>query len=365
MRIAHVVDTMQVGGAEVLVASLCRFQRETGHDPRVYCMYSAGPLGERLRREGIPVVVTGGAGRAARMRRLLAQFAADQPEAAHFHNAGAAIFGVLPAARAGVPRRICTRHGLVGHGSAWKQELQFAAAAWLCHNVVAVCRPAEQNLRRRAWGTGGRVVTVYNGCLPALRTGQKGLFPAEAGWRVLQVGRLSEPKEPACLIQAAGLLRQRIPGLAVTLVGDGPLLSQLEEQVERSGLQSVVHFAGAQQNIGDWLDEADAFVLASRSEGVPVSVLEALEAGLPVVASAVGGIPDVLPPGGLSVAVRPSDAPALAEALAAVYESRQDAAQRRNAVREFYLARFTLERMAAAYERLYRGEPLPADDGWQ
>jgi glycosyltransferase involved in cell wall biosynthesis len=256
---------------------------------------------------------------------------------------------------AGVRRTVSTRHGLVSPPYAFKKELQYAAASWLVDAIVAVCRKAEGHIREIPLIASRRVVTVYNGCAPARRTGSAGLFAANSGWRVVQVGRLNPPKDPGCLIDAAALASREIEGLEVVFVGDGRLRGEMENKTAQIGLGGIVRFAGEQSNIGDWLDQADQFVLASRSEGVPVSVLEALEAGLPVAASDVGGIAEVLPGGNLSALAPAGDSRQLADAILAAWRSRASGAERATAIRAHYEAAFTLEKMAAAYRRLYLG----------
>lgn len=346
---------MEVGGAEVLVASLCRLQWLDSCASSVYCLYRLGALGEQLRAEGIPVRLLEPGGSARKMAELHRLFRQDGIEAAHFHNAQATILGAAAAKLAGVRRSISTRHGLVPPPYLWRREIQYAAACFFVDAIVAVCRKAEANLHGIGGLPGRKIHTIYNGCLPAPKSLEAGLFREASTWKVLQVGRLSPPKDPECLIEAAGLLREEIPGLEVVFVGDGPLQGPMEQLVRAKGLEATVRFAGASANVGDWLSEADQFVLATRSEGMPLSILEAMEAGLQVAAADTGGIAEMLPLGGLSALYRQGDAEDLAAAIRTAWQAREQKERRREAIRAHFTARFTLEKMASEYRRLYEG----------
>jgi glycosyltransferase involved in cell wall biosynthesis len=312
-----------------------------------------GVLGEQLRREGFPVRVAPEGTRLSKVRALWRMYREDGVQVAHLHNAEATILGAAAAKWAGVGTAVSTRHGLVGRPYPVKREAQYAAASWGVDHIAAVCQKAEANIRSIPMVARNRVRTVYNGCAPARRTGERGLFRESDGWRVVQVGRLNPPKDPACLIEAAAAVRDRIERLEVVFVGDGRMRAEMEEKVRAMGLEGTVWFAGERANIGDWLDEADQFALASRSEGVPVSILEAMEAGLPVAASDVGGIAEVAPGGGLSSVVAAGDAQALGKAILEAWQQRGAKVARGEAIRRHYAERFTLESMARRYEAIY------------
>jgi glycosyltransferase involved in cell wall biosynthesis len=160
--------------------------------------------------------------------------------------------------------------------------------------------------------------------------------------RVVSVGRLKAPKDFATLAEALG--RVRVPHRAV-VIGDGP---------DRALLEGRVDLLGERDDVARQLAASDVFVLSSTSEGMPVSVLEAMAAGLPVVASAVGGIPELV--GETALLVPPSDADALAEALDRLLA---DAELRRRlgaAARQRALEHFALDAFIDAHLQLYRDE---------
>jgi glycosyltransferase involved in cell wall biosynthesis len=174
---------------------------------------------------------------------------------------------------------------------------------------------------------------------------------------VLSVGRLRAPKDFLTLVRAVSQLE---PGaVRLRIAGDGPDRPQLVAEIERLGLADVIELLGTSGDIGALLGAADVFVLASASEGLPMSVLEAMAAGTPVVASQVGGMPELVNDGETGVLVPPGDPAALAAALARLaadpaLRGRFGAAGRRRAEAEFSLAGFHAQHLAvyrAALER--------------
>ena len=125
MKIAHVVDSMEVGGAETLVAQLCRLQREDGHDPSVYAILTLGPLGEQLRKEGFTVRAQVGRRLTDSTRNFYRIFKELRPDVVHLHNPTPTIYAGISARMAGVPSIISTRHSLVAPPRSLVRELKY------------------------------------------------------------------------------------------------------------------------------------------------------------------------------------------------------------------------------------------------
>lgn len=175
---------------------------------------------------------------------------------------------------------------------------------------------------------------------------------SEGKFAIVCVARLMPQKNHAGLIRAFGLLAQRLPQLTLLLVGDGPLRPALEEQVRQAGLHGRVRFLGASDDVPSLLAAADAFVLSSHFEGNPLSVMEALAAGLPVVASAVGGVPELITDGENGLLAAPGDDAGLAWAVERLV-SEKGLAQRLGRAASARSERYGLEAMVRAYEGLY------------
>jgi glycosyltransferase involved in cell wall biosynthesis len=180
-----------------------------------------------------------------------------------------------------------------------------------------------------------------------------------AGVTFIMVSRLFHPKDHTTLLRAFAELRRTRSDATLWIVGDGELRSALEETARGLGIDGAVRFWGDCRNPGAFLHAADVFVLSSRSEGLPISLLEAMAAGLPAVVTDVGGMAEVIRHSDTGSRVPPADAGALAAALeswAADAERRRETGRR---ARQYFETHFTLEIMADLYLRLYRREPLP------
>jgi glycosyltransferase involved in cell wall biosynthesis len=342
-----------VGGAEVLVRLLCRMQRDHGHTPDVHCLYRLGPLADVLKEDGIPVHFHRGGSRIDLMRRLHHSFSSRRTEVVHCHNAMATILAAPSARAAGAQAIVSTRHGLVAPPYNRKREVQFSLASRLCDAVVGVCEATSRNLRQAPLARRSRIVTVYNGAQPALPS-NPALFERDPQkFTLLQVGRLAEPKDPATLLRAVNSVRREISALRLWLVGDGALGGSLRQLSAELGLEECVTFFGEQKTVGDFLQAADLFVLSSKSEGLPVSLLEAMAAGLPMLITDVGGMPEVALPSGAAIAVPPQEPDKLAEAIRQFWRRRDEWPRLSTAARAHYQSRFTLAQMDQNYKDLY------------
>jgi glycosyltransferase involved in cell wall biosynthesis len=267
------------------------------------------------------------------MRRL-------RPDIVHANSSKAGVLGRLAAALTRVPVRIFTVHGW-----AFKAHEGVAAAVYLWADRAmrplttrTICVAESERaagLRARTCGAAGTVV-IRNGVAldrPRHRPGNA----TDDAMTVLSVGRLRAPKDFPVLVRAA---EQLPPATArIAIAGDGPDRAGIEAAIRHDG-GAPVELLGERDDVPELLAAADVFVLPSRSEGMPLSVLEAMAAGVPVVASAVGGVPELVVDGVTGVLVPPGDAAALAAALArlagdAAERERMGAAARRRAEAEF------------------------------
>jgi glycosyltransferase involved in cell wall biosynthesis len=171
--------------------------------------------------------------------------------------------------------------------------------------------------------------------------------------RVVTVANLRPEKNHETLIVAASLLARSCPGLRYRIVGDGSRRSDLEALARMEGVDQIVEFTGHRDDIPGVLADSDLFVLPSRSEAFPNGVIEAMASGLPVVASAVGGLRDLIDPGRTGILVPPGDPQLLATALQGLYDDAERAWEIGAAARADVLARYSFERMVSAFEDLY------------
>jgi L-malate glycosyltransferase len=362
MRIAHVIDSMDIGGAEIMVQSLCHQHRAEGHEVSVHCLFSCGILGETLQEQGFDVVTHGPASYPRLIARLARSFLTLRPDVVHCHNVVASVIGAVSGRFARAKSIICTRHGIVSRPRNYRRQGLFWLAARCADRVVAVCPKAEANLARATFAQPWKLVTIWNGAKPASVSGPGAAEPpseSKHAFNIVTVARLGPPKDHATLVRALSKVRQVAPAVRLWIVGDGPMKSQLQRLAADLDCAENVTFLGARSDVGDWLARSHLFVLSSISEGVPISLLEAMAAGLPSVVTDVGGMGDVVMRADAGHAVPPGDVDAMAEAIVA-YQS-DPAFRQRHAenARRGYERYFSFERMASAYMFLYQDPRQP------
>lgn len=351
MKIVHVVYSLEMGGAEVLVAQLCRMQRANGHQVSV-CAYSRlGAVGELLRAEGIEVYVPGEAHPATTMWRYFQHFRALQPDVVHTHNVAPTIQAALPARLAGVKSVVSTRHSLVAPPYNRAEEIKYGVMAWFCDWIAGICEVTCNNLRGAPMAHRDKIVRIYNGVTAVERVPFEGL--GKRGFTLLFVGRLAAVKNLETLIRAVAIAVKQVPGLEFWVVGDGPVRAGLEGLTAELEITESVRFWGQRLDTAQFFCAADAFAMSSVSEGLPMSLLQAMSLGVPAVVTDVGGMAEVIRLSGAGLLAPVGDAEAMAKAIVAMAS---DAALRGECSRlaaESYKAEFTLERMDAAYMEIY------------
>jgi glycosyltransferase involved in cell wall biosynthesis len=260
------------------------------------------------------------------------------------------------ARRAGCPAVVQTQHlpFLVSHP---RKRRAYHHAIEEVDRLIAVSDGVRRSYQRIGVPP-ERITTVANGVATlrhrigreAARTAL-GLDPGQPV--VLTLGRLTHMKGQCHLLDAVPGLLARFPHLAVVLLGDGPLREALEKQAAGLGVGGAVRFTGHRTDARALLAAADVFALPSRHEGMPLVALEAMEAGLPVVATRVIGSEEVVEDGVTGALVRPADPAALGHALARMLAD-PDLRRRQGAAgRRWYLAGFTRERMARDTAAVY------------
>ena len=374
LAIAHVADSLEVGGAEVVVATLARIQHAEGHRVSVHCLYAEGHLAEELRREGITVFVLGPASPAAIARRLWQSLRESRADVVHCHNAAATIYGATAARLLSVPVILSTRHSLADR-RLFRQEMKFWIAARLfCRTVVAVSEAVRRSMESHTMAVAGKLALIRNGAAAA--AGADRGEPRGPAFVLVNVARLTVLKDHMTLLRAAAIARKTVRDLEVWIVGDGEQGDKLRAFAAEAGMADWVHFPGERKDVGTYLARADAFVLSSKSEGLPISLLEAMASGLPAISTQVGGIPEVAEMSGACELVPPSDPQAMANAICRYAANRKQLAELGARARRCYEMWFNPERMAADYMQLYRGNrpdgqmtsaprQLAAKQGWQ
>ena len=356
MKIAHVVDSMEIGGAETLVAQMCCLQREQGHDPCVYAVLALGPLGERLRAEGFSVQANLGRHLSDSARNFFRIFKESKPDVVHLHNPTPTVYAAISARMAGVPSIVSTRHSLVGPPHRLITELKYAVATTCCDWIVGICDATTTNLKNMHTVPTRKIVRVYNGANQVLPVGKE-QWPPKNGFTLLYAGRLEPVKNHTLLLNAFGAALKSMFGLRLWMVGDGSERKKMESLATELGISSQITFWGQQLDMAPFFSAADAFIMSSTSEGLPVSLLQAFSAGLPVIVTDVGGMAEVVRLARAGFTVSISDPDGMAAAILRMASNDGEREQYAvNAIKAF-ASQFTLHTMVDSYMDLYRNTP--------
>ena len=359
IRVCHLVSDDTWGGLEAVVAGLLRAQSQRS-DLRVHLVaLNSGRLVRLATELGIPVQVAPEAGRnfLALLRDVDSRIAKIRPQILHSHRYKENLLSYLIGPRHSA-RSIVTLHGEEAPG---RPAVRLALGLRdflmhrLAHLVGARLAAVSADLRARFLLSAERCVVIPNGVpLPALEVRDPGMAPAGLviGW----AGRLVPIKGLTTLLEAFALLPAGLATSRLLLVGDGPDRAVLAALAAQLGIADRVEFAGFLDDPASWLARMDVFALPSLHEGFPVALLEAMAAGLPCVASAAGGIPELDGGCGAVRLVASREAKDWAAALASVLSNPAERAALGARGRERIAGRFSVETVLARYLELYRSE---------
>jgi sugar transferase (PEP-CTERM/EpsH1 system associated) len=359
--VAHVVSSLEIGGQERVVLDLARGLSDRGHTVTVIALSEGGAL--RSAFGSIPTLSVARSERGGadarlllRLRRLLRELA---PQVVHTHNPAALLYACPAARAAGRFRIVHTKHGANPDRSARALLARRVLLRW-CDEVVAVSEETAEMARRRDWVPERRLHVIPNGVdVDAFARDEAARARVRAELAigpdvvvVGTVGRLAPEKNQRLLVDAASALLG--PRVHLVVVGDGPLRDELERSVP-PGKRAWVRFTGARTDVSALLSAFDVFALSSTTEGLPLVVPEAMAAALPIVCTAVGGLPGVVREGITGRLVPSGDAAALRRALGDLLDDPRPRARLGRAARDAARERFAMDRMVEAYLALYRG----------
>ena len=368
-RVLHLIWALHLGGAERQVLEIVRRLDRRRFDPVVGCLVRKGRWGEALEAEGVRVVdFAKRPGFDPTLLLRLARFLRRERFAiVHTHAFTAATWGRLAAALAGRPCMVVHEHSAFSLDSPL-HSLVDRALAPLTDRWVPVSEQLARDLARGLGLPVPRLVTVRNGlplpegAPPVDRGAVRRELGADGFAKLVgTVGRLERRKGLEVLLEATQTLAGRRPDLGVVLVGEGPDREMLERQAGALGLGDRVLFAGRREDVPRVLAALDVFVLPSHSEGLSIALLEAGAASCPIVATDVGGNPEVIEDGRSGVLVPAGDPRALAEGLATVLDDPERARALGAAASRTVRERFSSDAMMKGIEDLYTDLLQPPD----
>ncbi len=350
-RVCHVSMCLLTGGLERLLVDFSRF-----HDRRRFAMQFVAFSGD-----GQPATDLRAAGCSARVLNdslkirklstvieLSKLLRSERIQVVHTHNTFAHFYGALAAKLVGVPVVVNTQHGQ-GCGMGWKARWQFRMANRLTHRVVGVSHDAAEMCRQEDPSSADKIIAIWNG-INLDRFAYHGPMIEPTA---ISIARLSVGKDLPTLLKAVRLVLQHVPDFRLRIVGDGPERTTLERLIDELSLREHIELLGERHDVPDLLAKSGFFVSSSRSEGLSLTLLEAMAVGLPVVTTSVGGNPEIVVDGHTGRLVPDHNPGALADAMVEMCHEREAWTAMGLLGRKRVEQHFEIRQMVAGYEALY------------
>lgn len=351
LRIAHVTIGLEVGGQEKLLVEFARHADRERFELHVVSIGGRGTLAGDIEACGWGVTAMDAASglRPSLVPRLAGWMRRWRPDVVHTHD-NRSLFYAGPAARlAGLrrPRVLHTRHwwqiAMTPREARAHRYMAALADRFVCVSELVHRASAEEGIAP------GRLRTILNG----IDVGRFAYTGPRAGGPLVTVARLSPEKDVANFVRAVAILAREAPSIRAEVAGGGACLDELVALADELGVADRVAFLGEVRDVPAVLERASAFVLPSKAEGIPLTLLEAMARGLPVVATRVGGVPEVVVEAETGYVVPPSDPAALAAAMGRVWGDPELGRRSGEAGRRRAEERFDVRRMVADYEATY------------
>jgi glycosyltransferase involved in cell wall biosynthesis len=353
LRIVQLVETLAVGGLETMAVNLAIAQKRAGHSPSIYTIFAPGALAARAEEAGVPVVPF------HKQKgfdpndifRIARRLRDDRAQIVHTHNSIVHHYGALAGRLAGVDAVVSTRHGLAFH-SGRRPELYYRAVGPLTSATVFVCEAGRRFFVGQGAVPERKTSVILNGIpLQPFQSRRARAGSAPPRIRFGTIGRLVKAKAHTDLVDAFAIIAPELPEAELHLWGDGELRDAVTARIAAANLAGRLHHHGATPDPAGALATLDVFVMSSISEGLPLVILEAMAAGLPVVTTRVGGIPEVAPEGPAAWHCDPGDPRGLADAMRRAAAS--DLAAAGDTAYAIAAARFGVDTMRERYDALF------------
>jgi glycosyltransferase involved in cell wall biosynthesis len=369
LKVLHVVSVPGVGGAQVYVESVVHGLAGLGYDVTVACSDDPAVVARYASAAHVyPTRIPYRVDPWADLRffvRLLRLMRSGRFDVVQTSAAKASLFGRLAARLAGVPVVIFTAHGFPFHDfmsplpRLGLRMLERAMSRWCTDMVVSVSEIDRRTAVAEGIVPPERIVTIQNGidleCAVGDRAAARESLGLPPGVAVVgMVGRLAPQKAPDDFLRMAALVAREVPTTTFLVVGDGPLRRDLAQLTTALGLDRQVRFLGFRDDVPRVLAALDVFALTSLWEGLPFTILEAMRAGTPVVATAVNGVPEVVEHGRTGLLAPPRDTTQLAAHILALLKDPGRARAMGEEGRRRLREQFDVDRMVAELSDLYQ-----------
>lgn len=362
-KIWYFLPELRLGGTEKHVIRLASGLRRRGYETGIALIFREGILSEEARHEGIPLVSfeTGNMWNLKTFFQIFNWLHSNPMDILHTYLFGFHLFVGLPARLSGVPILLSSRRGrAVGHWEKRRHRWVEKLGNFFVDQVTCCSEESQRWVLRHEHLPPEKVRVIHNGidlkdlaarAHPSMIR-QEWRIPKEA-FLVGTVANFSPEKGYSYLLEAAELILKKKSNTWFLFVGSGPLEAEIKKRVQGMEGGKRIIFTGSRHDIPDLIGAMDVFVLASVIEGFPNVLLEAMGMAEPVVATEVGGIPELIDPGETGLLVPPKDGRALSEAVLSLLEDRNKAYQMGLRAQQKIRRDFTQEKMLDQYEAFY------------
>ena len=370
MKILLLGTQMATGGAQKVLLDQARWFHERGHDVNAVFFYDREALHEVWQRDAkFPIVdlhgFKKGVGALANLisliqglARLCALARKWKPDVIESFTHDSNVLALPVAWALRIPVRIATHHGRIEGFSRWKEIVHAAIVISMADCIVAVSEKTRQ-ISLEEGIRADKIVMIPNGITPVpitdvdRRSVRRELGFAENDIFLLSVGRLVYQKAHEYLVAAMPVVVKEMPNVKAGICGDGVLRPELEAQIRSLKLENKVKLFGMQADVTRFLAAADIFILPSRWEGLPIALLEAMSAGLPVIATRVEGVDQTVEHGVHGLLVPPESPEELAKAILQLSAASDQRHAMGNAARARILDMYTIDQMCEQYLKLF------------
>ena len=354
MRIIQIMPDFGLAGAEIMCENLTVELTKAGHDVTVISMYDYhSAITERLEKLGIQIIYLHkklgmDISMISKMRKIFKEI---NPDVIHTHR-NCPQYAVPAAIMAGVKCRVHTVHNIADKENGKLARIANKFFFKYCHVIpVALSELIKDTILCEYRMRSDEIPIIFNG-IDLSKCIIKNDYAIDDSFKILHIGRFSEQKNHIGLLKAFEQFYKNHPNSELWLIGDGEKKNEIEEYVKKSELSSSVKFIGLQNEVYAYLHDADIFTLPSNYEGIPMTLIEAMGTGVPIVATAVGGVPDMLTDGEDSLIVE-NDIEQIAKAFEVYYLNDKLRVEHGSKVRERAEA-FSVETMTYRYMMIYK-----------
>jgi glycosyltransferase involved in cell wall biosynthesis len=355
IKIIYIIDGLVIGGAQRLLVDLIKALDKSLLDIKVVTLIKKGILAEEIEKLGIPVIFQPktsklGLGLVFKLRKFLK---AESPDIVHTHLFGGDTWGRLAAILAKVPVIISTEHN-INLNESFVKKLVKLLLSFFTNKIIAVSQGAKDYAVEIEKIKAAKISVIYNGLDTDIFT-FRGFKPIDLSLPIqaVVVARLEEQKGHQYLLEAMPLILNKYANFNLNIIGSGSLEQDLKLQVEKLKIKDHVVFWGEQLELGKILPAMDLFILPSVWEGLGIVILEAQAIGLPVIASNVGGIREVVEDTQTGLLFEPKNPTAIFNAVDKLLSSQDLAQQIVSKANKQITEKFNIKIIALAYSNLY------------